>query len=442
MLDAIGASSMESLFSDIPDHLKLGRELETPGPLEEADLVQSLKTMLDKNVTTRNATCFIGGGVYDYYVPALVDMTLSRGELYSAYTSYQPETSQGMLQMLFEYQSMMAAILGVSVVNASLYDWATAAGEAVLMAARLTRREKIAYAMSTAPDRRTVIDTYIEGPKLTAVGIGYDEKSGRLDIEALKALKLEEFAAVYVETPNYFGVIEDDIREIVDIVQEKGCMLIVGVDTLSCSFLEPPGEYGADLVVGEGQTMGNFLNCGGPMLGVLGFQFNKKKIRQLPGRLVGITPEKSSGRLGYGLVLSTREQHIRREKATSNICSNEALAAVAASTYMAAIGPRGLEQRGLAATSNAHYLAEKIAALDGYELAFNGQFFREFTVKCPADPAKLVDEAVEAGFLLSNRVSQATGDPTHIAIGVDHIQKKKDLDALVEFLAKWRSANV
>ena len=437
MMDALNITSIDELFSNIPSELWVKSRLGIQGPYREADLYKFFLQLSLKNVSTRDAVCFIGGGSYEHYIPSIVDMALARNELYSSYTPYQAETSQGMLQLLFEYQSQIAELIGFDTVNASLYDWSTAIGEAILMSSRLTKRYKALYCSSISNSRLEVMKTYCNGPNITLDAIPYDTTSGRVDLSNLKKLDLEEYACIYIETPNYFGIIEDDLPEIAALAKRSNTLLIVGVTPLSLALFESPGNYGADIVVGDGQSIGNYLSFGGPHLGILGMNFDKKNIRQFPGRLVGVTPEKSTGRIGFSIVLSTREQHIRRERATSNICSNQSLNAVATSIYLSAVGTKGFEQRAESATSYAHYLAEQIEQIPGITLPFSGDFFQEFVISLPGSSKEFVQDALKANFLLNNKVLEVTKNAKHISLAVDHWITKKEIDQFVEFVKKW-----
>jgi glycine dehydrogenase subunit 1 len=314
-------------------------------------------------------------------VPTAVEAIVQRTELFSSYTPYQPEISQGMLQALFEYQSMICAITATEVANCSMYDWASALGEAVRMAARLTHRTEALVPEIIHPERMMTLAAYTKPASIAINSIGYEGGTGLLNTEELKASITERTAAVYIENPTYLGFIETQVDEIAEIAHDHGALFIVGVDPLSLGILRPPGEYGADIVVGEGQALGNPLNYGGPMLGIFACRDDLQLIRQMPGRTIGMTRTADGKQRGFCMALQTREQHIRREKATSNICSNESLCAVAAAVYLALLGPTGLRELGETIMCKTRYAIDRMAEVDGVNTPlFTSPHFKEFTV--------------------------------------------------------------
>ncbi|MDD4079072.1 MAG: aminomethyl-transferring glycine dehydrogenase subunit GcvPA [Eubacteriales bacterium] len=385
MLEAIGAETVEELFRYIPEKLHLNRPLNLPHPLAEASLVAHMEELAGKNNV--GAVNFLGGGIYDHFSPIAIDHVLTRSEFYTAYTPYQPEVSQGTLQAIFEYQSMICQLTGADAANASLYDGATAVAEAAILAINATRNRKLLVAGSMHPWYRRVLATYMEN--LDAEIVEVPLVGGRLDIEAIKFLLGKDVAALMVQSPNFFGIIEDLPALGKLMAPEKG-LFVVSADPISLGLLEAPAHLGADVVIGEGQGLGLSQSFGGPLLGFMGV--SEKLTRKMPGRVVGQTTD-TNGRRGYVLTLQTREQHIRREKATSNICSNQALCALAASVYMSLLGPEGLREVARQSLLKAAFAREQLAAIPGVGLPFAGPFFKEFVVTLPK-PANVVIEAM------------------------------------------------
>ena len=338
MLEEIGVSCVDELFTDIPENIRLNRDLDLPEALSEMELIGHMRQLADKNISTGECACFLGAGAYDHYIPSVIQHLVRRQEFYTAYTPYQPEISQGTLQAIFEYQTMICRLTGMDVSNASMYDGATAVAEAAAMACRSTGRTDIIVAKTVHPQSREVLKTYSRFAGRQVVEWNY--KDGRLDFEELEKLLSENTAAVIVQNPNFFGLIED-LSDLADMVHQNRSLLIVSCNPISLALLKPPGDMGADIVVGEGQPLGNPLSFGGPYLGFMAAK--DKFMRRMPGRIVGETRDKE-GRRGYVLTIQTREQHIRREKATSNICSNQALNALAAAIYLSALGKSGLKR--------------------------------------------------------------------------------------------------
>jgi len=377
----IGIQSIEELYADVPQRFKLKRRLDLPSPRSEQEVKRLVETILSKNKTFKDMPIFLGAGCWPHYVPAAVETTIQRTELFTSYTPYQPEFSQGMLQALFEYQSMICEITAMEVANCSMYDWASALGEAVRMAARLTHRTKVLIPKIIHPERKATLETYTEPMGIRIESVGYESETGQLDVEDLKTKISEKTASVYVENPAYLGSIETQAEDISEIVHGHGALFIVGVDPISLGVLKPPGEYGADIVVGEGQPLGNPMNYGGPLLGIFACRDDMRLIRQLPGRTVGMTSTVDGKTRGFCMALQTREQHIRREKATSNICSNESLCAVASAVYLALLGPRGMRELGEAILCKARYAMQLLAKIDGVTTPmFKSAHFKEFTV--------------------------------------------------------------
>jgi glycine dehydrogenase subunit 1 len=440
MLKQVKADSIADLFSDIPQGLRLGRKLAIPDGQGEALVRRELYGRLAKNKTPPDQLCFLGGGVYPHYIPAAVDSILSRQEFYTAYTPYQPEISQGMLQALFEYQSMMCDLLGMQVCNSSMYDWASAAGEAVRMAARVKQRETILVAKNVGLGRLEVIKTYAEPMGVKLRMVDFNAETGGLDLESLKSGLADgagDVAALYFENPNVFGVIEEGADSAVEMVHAAGGLAVVGLNPISLSVLRDPGSYGADVVVGEGQPLGVSMNFGGPHMGI----FAVKDIglaRSMPGRLIGMTTTKERSEKAFCMVLQTREQHIRREAATSNICTNQALLALAAAAYMSLLGKNGFRKLGEVNLANAHYAAERIGKLNGVKSPlFSGPFFNEFTVgyerrKAPWVFAELAKRGVMGGYPFVEHYSQIREAG---AFCVTEVHSGEDVERLVAALA-------
>src|SRR6267143_5081159 len=352
MLALIGASSIEDLLVRIPAKARLSRPLNLPVAMAETDLVRHLQRLAGRNAGADDYACFLGAGSYDHSVPSPINHLISRGEFFTAYTPYQPEASQGTLRSIFEYQSMMAELCGMDVANASLYDGASSVAEAVLMAHAVTERKAAVISKGVNPLYRQVVETYCEGPAIRLKSAPLAE--GVADLDALRKFVTGQTAAVVVQHPNFFGCLED-IRAAADIAHGTGALLVVVSDPVNLGLLTPPGALGADIVVGEGQGLGVPMSFGGPNLGV--FAAKQELVRRMPGRLVGATVD-LDGQRGFVLTLQTREQHIRREKATSNICTNVALCALMATIYVAILGKRGLRKVGELSTAKAHYAAQ------------------------------------------------------------------------------------
>jgi glycine dehydrogenase subunit 1 len=393
MLDAIGIDSPDELFATIPPEYRLGRARDVPGALGEMELTSAVSAILARNVGADARPCFLGGGSYDHFIPAVVDSLSSRGEYYTAYTPYQPEASQGTLQAIFEYQTLIAQLTGMEVSNASLYDGGSAVAEAVLMALGVTgRRQRVVVAGSVHPEYRQVLRTFLANlePELVTI----PAPGGRVDIQALAAAVTDGTAAVVVQQPNFFGQIED-VEALVSAARAKGALAVVSVDPISLGLLKRPGNYGADVVVAEGQSLGNPMSYGGPYLGIMACR--EEYVRKMPGRIVGETTDRA-GRRCWVLTLQTREQHIRREKATSNICTNQGLYALRASIYLAAVGPGGLRRAAELSARKAHYAVEQLAKVPGLTRAFEGPFFKEFVVRSKRDPEAVLADVGRSGY--------------------------------------------
>lgn len=375
MLQEIGYDSIDSLFRAVPESVKLKTNLNLPSAQSEMELVKNIKSLSNKNINMDDYTCFLGAGAYDHYIPSVIDQLISRQEFYTAYTPYQPEISQGTLQVIFEYQTMISELTGLPVVNASMYDGATALTEAAIMACESTKRSEVIIASNVHPEGIQVLNTYAQFRNITVIEAGLND--GQVDIEDLKNKINKNTAAVIIQSPNFFGIIED-IAAMKDLVHENKSLLIVSADPISLALLKSPGELGADIAVGDGQSLGNSLSFGGPYLGFMAV--TEKLMRKMPGRIVGETVDKDGNR-GFVLTLQTREQHIRREKATSNICSNQALNALIATIYMTLMGKEGLKKAAELCLQKSHYAYNELIKTGKFSPMFAKPFFKEFVVK-------------------------------------------------------------
>ncbi len=439
MLAAIGVEQVDDLFHDVPASY-LFPELKLPEPLSEMEIMADLQAMTEENLDTGHFSSFLGAGAYDHYVPRIVDHVISRSEFYTAYTPYQPEISQGTLQSIFEYQSMVCALTGMDAANASHYDGATSTAEAVIMAISVHRgrRKKVVVSPAVHPEYRAVVRTYTQGMGVEVVGddtpsAPMGQESGTA-IGDLAGLVDKDTACLIVQSPNFFGEIED-LEGLAEKVHAVKALLIVVTDPISLGLLKPPGDYGADVVVGEGQALGNGLNYGGPYLGI--FACRQQYVRKSAGRLVGQTVD-AEGKRGFVLTLSTREQHIRRERATSNICTNQALCALATAVHLAALGPAGLRKLAELCYHKAHYAATRIGKLDGYQVVGGKPFFREFVVRCPT-PVKDVNDyllnewGIIGGYDLGRDYPRLEN---HMLLCVTEVISRREIDALVDALAE------
>lgn len=391
MLQAIGLDSIEPLFFNIPADRR-NPALKLPSSLSEPELLAAMQALSEKNRSLGQMACFRGGGAYNHFIPSAVGAITSRSEFYTSYTPYQPEVSQGNLQAIFEFQSLVCELTGMGVANASMYDGSSALAEAALMAVGITRRQKVVVADSVHPEYRRVVGTYLSGQRLSLSTIA---SGGVLSPDTAAQAVDGEAAALLVQQPNFFGCLED-LEALAEVVHARGALLVVAVNPISLGLLRPPGECGVDIVIGEGQPLGLSTGYGGPYLGLMATRV--AYTRQLPGRLVGMTND-DRGQRGYVLTLQAREQHIRRERATSNICSNEALCALAATVYLSLMGPRGLRRVAELCLRKAHYAAEQIRTLPGFSLAYGAPFFHEFVLRCPRPPAEINARLLEAEIL-------------------------------------------
>ena len=393
MLRTIGVDSIDDLLAPIPAEHRLRRALNIPDGLSEMELLADLEALAGRNATCNDLVCFLGCGAYDHFIPTVVDHLAMRGEFLTAYTPYQAEASQGPLQAFYEFQTMVCQLTGMDAANASLYEQASAVAEAVLMARSATRRPRAVLCRTVHPDSAAVMKTYAHQQTLGVVQAPF--AAGVTDLDALSDVVNSETAAVVVQSPNFFGCLEP-VAEIARITHDAGAVLILCVDPISCGVLKRPGELGADVVAAEGQALGIPMGYGGPYLGLLACK--QKFVRKMPGRIVGRGLD-AEGRRAFCLTLQTREQHIRREHATSNVCTNEGLMALRAAVYLAAMGKTGLATVASQCLDKAHYAAGRIAELDGYRLKFDQPFFKEFTVQTTRGVPEVLNHCRERGIL-------------------------------------------
>jgi glycine dehydrogenase subunit 1 len=423
MLATVGVDSLEQLFSQIPDNLRLGRLLDLPPALTEMELQREIETQAARNRTGR--ICFLGGGAYDHFVPAVVDEITSRGEFYTAYTPYQPEASQGSLQAFFEYQSLICRLTGLDVSNASLYEGGTAVSEAAFMAMRVTgRHRKVVVVGSVHPEYRQILDSYVCNLETEVVCVPTPD--GTADPNRVAEAVDGETACVIFQHPNFYGCLEQP-AELSEIAHRHGALSVVAFDPISLGILKRPGDYGADIAVAEGQSLGTYLQYGGPYLGVLACR--EEFVRKMPGRLVAHTTDRL-GRPCYVLGLQTREQHIRRDKATSNICTNQGLLALRATVYLSLLGPQGLREAAELSCRKAHYLAERLAAVGDIQPAFDRPYFKEFCLRA-TDAERVVQRARAANCDIGPDLSRFPGeDPRQVLIAVTEKRTQDELDQL------------
>ena len=437
MLATLGLRSIAELFHDIPEVYR-DPLLNLPGPTPELEVQRELAALASKNRPLNSGPSFLGAGSYNHFIPSVVKALMTRGEFLTAYTPYQAEASQGTLQVIYEFQTLISNLYGMEVANAGMYDGATSLAEGVLMACRVTRRNRVAVSDSLSPIYRQVIETYCQAQ---GIRISTVSSSGSLSLD-------DQTASLVVQYPNFYGYIED-MGTLAAAAHNQGALFVVSADPMAMGMFHPPGHYGADIVTGEGQPLGIPPSYGGPYLGL--FATKQEYIRQMPSRLSGRTVD-SQGRTGYVLTLQTREQHIRRERATSNICTNEALYALASTIYLAALGKQGLRNVAELCYQKAHYAADCIGRLPGYSLPTSGPFFQEFVVQCPVSPAvinrRLLERNILGGLDLTqtpyngrasrtNGQGAAEGLQNGMLLCVTEMNPRQDIDALVATLSEF-----
>lgn len=440
MLKEIGVSSIDDLYKDVPEKYFLKKALNIPPERAEAEILRDLNKKAAQNKTFMDMPIFLGGGVWPHHVPAIIPAITSRGEFLTSYTPYQAPISQGVLQTLYEYQSMMAELMNLDVVNASMYDWASAAAEAALMAARHTNREEVVVPGIISSERIATMRTYMEPAGLKITQVRNDMGTGCIDLEDLKKKVSDKTAAVYFEQPNYFGVLDPNAAAIAEIVHEKEALMIAGVDPTSLGVVKSPGDYDADIAVGEGQPLGTPMSYGGPLLGLFACKSDARLIRQMPGRIIGLTTTTDGKERGFCMALAPREQHIRRERATSNICSNQALIAINAAIYMASLGPDGFKQLGETILYNSNYASRQIGKIAKVKApVFKASHFKEFLVnfddaKIPINDIhnKLLKAGIHGGRITNK---EFPGYGQSMLFCVTEVHTKEDIDLLAKKLA-------
>ncbi|MCP3774484.1 aminomethyl-transferring glycine dehydrogenase subunit GcvPA [Paenibacillus sp. MZ04-78.2] len=430
MLRTIGVGSVDELFRDIPEPIRYRGTLPMSGALDEISLLKHMKQLASRNADTSQYASFLGAGLYDHHVPVVINHIISRSEFYTAYTPYQPEISQGELQAIFEFQSYICELTGMKVANASMYDGATALAEAGALASGATQRKQIVISRAVHPEAREIMRTTARGLNLNVVEVDYAD--GVTDLEQLKAAVTDDTAAVIVQSPNFFGCIED-LTAIEPIAHSLKALFVVSTNPMSLGLLEAPGKLGADIVVGDAQPLGIHPAFGGPTCGF--FAVTEPLMRRMPGRIVGQTVDRD-GKRGFVLTLQAREQHIRREKATSNICSNQALLALCASVYLSTMGKEGMREAGSLNLQKSHYAARELAKLEGPSLPFTAPFFNEFVVSLPANAniADLNERLLEAGFIGGLDLGRYYPElQNHMLVAVTEKRTKAEID---EFAAR------
>ncbi len=428
MLREIGVQNFEELLSSIPTQVRLRDGMALPEPLSEMEVMNELQALALRNSGASEMVSFLGGGAYDHFIPAAVNAILSRSEFYTAYTPYQAEVSQGTLQAIYEYQTMICNLTGMDASNASLYDGGSALAEAALLAIRHTDRRELVIAGKVHPRYLDIVRTYTQSWDVLLQQVPLSD--GRADVAVLRSYVTDKAAAVIVQHPNFYGYLEE-VEEIGRIAHDAGGLFVVSVDPISLGLLAPPGSYGADVVVGEGQSLGIPLSFGGPYLGILAVK--EFLLRKIPGRLSGITVD-SDGKRGFTLTLQTREQHIRREKATSNICTNQGLMMLAACVYLSLMGKQGIPEVAKLCLQKSHYLAQEIAKIPGFRMKWSQPFFKEFLVETPEAPSSILERLSKKGILGGLDISQFDKAVHGLLIAVTEKRTKEEMDRLVSEL--------
>ncbi len=429
MLAAIGAGSIEELFEGIPAGVRLGRELDLPAGMSESEVYERLRELAQRNADAESELCFIGAGMYDHYVPAIVDAITSRSEFLTPYTPYQPEISQGTLQTMFEFQTAISELMGLPVANAGLYEGPSSVASAGYLAIAATGRRRFVASRGVHPQSRETLRTYSAGFDAEVAEVGLE--GGLTDADALADAIDDETAAVFLQQPNFLGSVED-VAALAEKAHEAGALVVVAADPIAAGVLRPPGECGADVAVGEGQPLGGRLDYGGPSFGF--FAATDEHIRRMPGRIAGETSD-VDGRRGFVLALQTREQHIRREKATHNICTSQQLNALAGVIYLSWLGKRGLVELGELLVQRTAYARERLAALDGVELLHDAPVVREFALRLDAPVAEVLDlcaaDGIAAGYPLAREY------PEHddgLLVAITERRTREDIDRLADSL--------
>ncbi|MFW9915091.1 MAG: aminomethyl-transferring glycine dehydrogenase subunit GcvPA [Candidatus Thorarchaeota archaeon] len=444
MLSFLELAEIDQLFADIPDEIRLDKKVDLPEPHSEAETERHILELLQPNYTVADGPSFLGGGIYPDHIPAVARYLSQRGEFLTSYTPYAPEISQGMLQTLFEYQSLICELTGMDAANSSMYDSGTALGEAARMCARLTKRNVFYVPEAIHPDRMATLNLFAEGASVKIKTIPYSRDSGQLDLSNLENSLDKDTCGIYIENPNYFGVIESETPKAGQLAQDQGIPLVVGVDPISLGVLTPPGEYGASIVVGEGQSLGLPMSFGGPSFGIFACKYDRKMIRTMPGRIIGMTKTENTKKRAFCMTLQTREQHIRREKATSNICTNNALCAVTSAIYLSLLGPQGIKKLAELLIARNQLLAERIGDIDGYVAPVFGKeipHFRDHVVQLRNNRKKADDlnkHLLKAGILGGTILTHSFKDLGEaILFSVNNQQSLNDYQRLEEELRRF-----
>ena len=429
MLEYLGLDDIEELFDDIPSDVRDGLDIHESR--DEMETMRYVKDILSKNETLEDFANFLGAGIYNHFIPSAVAELVGRSEFYTSYTPYQAEVSQGMLQSLFEYQSLICELTGMDAANTSMYDYHTALAEAVLMAGRVGRGSELLVPENIHWQKWQVLKNYLRGTDIEIKKVAFDKETGKVDTEDLKQKITDDNLGFYIESPNVFGVLEDDTSVFEDLKTDNRSIMVAGTSPTALTLVEPPSKWGADIVVGDSQSLGIPPSFGGPTVGI--FACKKKHVRRMPGRMIGET-EDAQGNTAYCMTMQTREQHIRRERATSNICTNQSLMALASACYMFIKGGTGLEDLTRSNYRKAHELAERINDIEGYSAPhFDAHFLNEFTVKTPIDTDKIISKGHERnvlpGISLDKRFDEL---PSTLLISVTEMNEESEMDSLVE----------
>lgn len=428
MLDFLGIASVEQLFSDIPKEFRT-EGLAIKDGMSELEVITHVRSILEKNKDCSELKCFLGSGINDIFIPSVVAQVTGRSELYTAYTPYQSELSQGLLQLIFEYQSLISELTQMDAVNASMYDGATALGEAATMCRRIRSGSNFVVPHDMAPWKKSVLTNYLHGLSVNVREYSFDKETGLSDIAEIVKLSKNDACGVYIEMPNLLGLYEPAALDVKGMIGDVP--LVVGVNPASLATVVPPGEYGADIVIGEGQTIGLNMNNGGPLLGV--FACRKEHVRKMPGRIVGATVD-SDGKRAFCLTLQAREQHIRRSKATSNICTNETLLSVAASVYLTSLGSEGLKNVARRTELNRSIAMSELKG-DNFNVMFNGPGYNEFTLHTKKDPGRLFEEITGAGIIGGFPLKDFLPELGNASVwAVSERMGRKEIDSLKETL--------
>ena len=431
MLNDLDLKTIDDLFTDIPSSVQI-KKLDLNDGLSQLNTEKKLRELANKNKSCQNMISFLGGGIKPHYIPAAVKSIQHRSEFFTAYTPYQSEASQGFLQAMFEYQSMIAELTGMDVANCSLYDGVTAIGEAALMATRITKKSVFLIPSNLSWEKKSVLYNYVKGPGISIKEIAFDEQTGEIDESALKKQLSEDVSAVYIENPNTFGIFESKIDHLIKIIHDHEILAVVGIDPFSLGIVKSPGDYNADIVIGEGRGLGNPMNFGGSGLGL--FACKKKYIRQIPGRLIGLTKD-SNGNDAFCMTMQTREQHIRRGKATSNICTNEGLCALGAAAYLSWLGGNNLVKISKTNFERGQVLSNAITEIKGFSKPFSGVHFNEFVIESSIDPITLNDtliaHGVQGGLLLDQWFPQMKNK---MLFGITEIYDESDIKQFISVL--------